>query len=69
MGVGKKESEAAAALSRARWKKATPAERRLNTLRLAEARQKSTTPEERSEIARKAALARWTAKKKPEKAK
>ena len=67
--MGKKESEAAAALGRARWKDVPPEERIAHSGMMLEERWKDKTPQERSAAASAAAKARWEkAKKKARKA-
>ena len=52
-------------MARKRWKGVSKAERKATGKMLALARAASMTPEQRSEIAKKAAAARWAGKKKP----
>ncbi len=57
-------NKAAAELGRARWKRASTAERQEHARMMNEARWSKTTKEERSEAARKAVTARWAKAKK-----
>jgi hypothetical protein len=66
--MGKKESEAAAALGRARWKGVSKKERSEITRKAVTERHNASTPEERSAAAKKAAQARWANVKKAKKA-
>jgi hypothetical protein len=56
-------SKAAAELARTRWRRTTKAERQQVARDMNQAKMDAMTPERRSEIARKAAQARWKKKK------
>jgi hypothetical protein len=61
ISVGKKETELASALARARWSDVSPEDRADHARTMANARWDKTTPEARSAAARAAVKARWDA--------
>jgi hypothetical protein len=62
--MGEKESEAAAALARQRWKDTSDEERIAHSELMNAEKMKKTTAKQRTASAKKAAAARWGAKKK-----